>query len=100
MPEVAVEPCYGTPSLKVRKKMFARLKEDGETVVFVLENLDEQQLLVAQASKVYFVTPHYEGWPAVLARLPKLTKTEAKFRLERAWRLKAPKKLLATKPPA
>ena len=36
------------------------------------------------------VPDHYRGWPAVLARLSKLSVTECRMRLERAWRLKAP----------
>jgi len=33
---------------------------------------------------------HYRGWPSVLARLSKLSVTECRMRLERAWRVKAP----------
>ena len=43
---------------------------------------------------VYYITDHYRGYPAVLARLAKLKVGEARERLEQGWRLKAPKKLV------
>ena len=96
LPEVTVGSSYGTPALCVRGKMFVRLKEDGKTVVFIVENLDEQEALCAAQADVYYITDHYRGYPAVLARLAKLRVGEAKLRLERGWRKKAPKKLIKT----
>jgi hypothetical protein len=95
LPEVVLDVWFRTPALKVRGKSFVRLKEDGENVVFLLESVDEQELLIEARADVYFITDHYRGYPAVLARLAKLRVPECKDRLERAWRLKAPKKLAA-----
>lgn len=99
LPEVTEGIWYRTPSLQVRKKHFVRLKEDGQSVVFLLENVDAQQFLLSASPKVFFITPHYEGWPAVLARLPELSVKEARLRLRHAWLQKAPKKLLSLLPP-
>ena len=33
LPDTVEGTSYGTPALKVRDKMFARLREDGETLV-------------------------------------------------------------------
>ncbi len=96
LPEVENGVWFRTPALKVRGKSFARLKEDGASVVFLTESVDEQQFLVESNPEVYFITDHYRGWPAVLARLAKLRVAEARLRLEQAWRLKAPKRLVAT----
>ena len=85
---------YRTPALMVRDKGFVRLKEDAETVVFMLDSVDEQDALVETDPDVYFITDHYRGYPAVLARLGKLTSAECKVRLERAWRAKAPAALV------
>lgn len=93
LPEVRIETWYRTPALKVRGKGFCRLKEDGKTVVFLLDSVDQQELLIQVQPELYFITDHYRGWPAVLARLPQLKVAEAHQRLEQAWRLKAPKKL-------
>ena len=84
---------YRTPALHVRGKFFVRLKEDGRSVVFRLESVDEQEFLVAAQSDVYFITDHYRGYPAVLARLRTLGVAECRVRLETTWRLKAPKSL-------
>jgi len=99
LPEVKEGIWFRTPSLEVRGKSFIRLKEDGENVVFLVENVDEQEALIAAQPDIYFITDHYRGYPAVLARLATLTTAEARVRVERAWRKKAPKKLLAAPAP-
>jgi hypothetical protein len=91
---------FRTPALKVRGKSFVRLKEDGESVVFLLESVDEQEFLIRVQPELYFITDHYRGWPAVLARLSKLQVAECRHRLEQGWRLKAPRKLVAQLEPA
>ena len=95
LPEVEQAVWYGTPALKVRGKAFVRLKEDGQSVVFILENVDEQEFLIEAQPDIYYITDHYRGWPAVLARLARLRVPEARMRLERGWRLKAPRALVA-----
>lgn len=94
LPEVVEDIWFRTPALKVRGKSFVRLKEDGESVVFLLESVDEQEFLIEAQSDIYFITDHYRGYPAVLARLAALRVPECRLRLERAWRLKAPKSLV------
>ncbi|WP_224363444.1 MmcQ/YjbR family DNA-binding protein [Hyalangium versicolor] len=94
LPEVEEGLWYGTPSLKVRGKGFVRLKEDGESVVFMLESVDEQEFLIQAMPELYFITDHYRGYALVLARLPKLRAPECRRRLEQGWRFKAPQKLV------
>lgn len=94
LPEVEEGIWFRTPALKVRGRSFVRLKEDGRSVVFLLAGIDEQEFLIETRPDVYFITDHYRGYPAVLARLAKLRVPEAKLRLERAWRVKAPAKLI------
>jgi hypothetical protein len=94
LPEVTLEPWYGTPSLKVRKKGFVRLRPEGHSVVFLLQSLEEQEFLCESQPELYYITDHYKGWPSVLARLSKLRVGEAKERLEVAWRSKAPNALV------
>src|SRR5262245_33780894 len=94
LPEVVEDTWYGTPALKVRGKGFTRLKEDGKSVVFVLENVDEQEFLIEAQPDLYYITDHYRGWPAVLARMARLRAPECRLRLERAWRKKAPRALV------
>ena len=94
LPEVGEGVWYRTPSLTVRGKSFVRLKEDGASVVFLLHEVDEQEFLVESQPQVYFITDHYRGYPAVLARLVKLKPAECRVRLEQAWRRKAPRTLI------
>ncbi|WP_437315153.1 MmcQ/YjbR family DNA-binding protein [Sorangium sp. So ce385] len=94
LPEVVEDVWFRTPALKVRGKAFVRLKEDGQSVVFLLESVDEQEFLIEAQPDLYFITDHYRGYPAVLARLSALRAPECRMRLERAWRLKAPKTLV------
>jgi hypothetical protein len=94
LPEVSVGTWYATPGLLVAGKGFVRLKEDGTTAVFMLADLDEQDALLHAKPAVYYITDHYKGYPAILARLRKLGVKEARTRLERSWQQKAPKRLL------
>ncbi len=44
---------------------------------------------------MFFSTPHYDGYPYVLVRLDVVDPTELAELLEDAWRLRAPKRLIA-----
>jgi hypothetical protein len=93
LPEVEESTWYGTTALKVGGKGFARLK-DADTLV-VLCALDEKEMLLEADPKVYYETDHYKGWPAMLVRLKAISAPQLRHRLEQAWRLKAPKRLVA-----
>jgi hypothetical protein len=86
---------YGMPCLKAFDKFMTRVREPG--VLALRCPLDEKELLMEVNPAIYFETDHYKGWPAVLIRLPKISDTELKHRLQIAWRMLAPKKLLAAK---
>jgi len=94
LPEVEEGQWYRTPALMVNGKGFVRLKEDGQSVVFLLAHIGEREGLIASQPDVYFTTDHYRKTAAVLARLPGLRSGAARRRLEQAWRVKAPKMLL------
>src|ERR1700737_3038601 len=77
---------YGTAALRVKGKFLARLKEDGESVVFRV-GFDERDLLMQTKPKVFYITDHYLGYPAVLFRMSAATRKEAADIVEMAWRL-------------
>ncbi|TPM26364.1 MmcQ/YjbR family DNA-binding protein [Mesorhizobium sp. B2-3-5] len=83
---------YGTPALKVGKKLLARVK-DANTIVLMCP-LDEKEMLLEAAPEIYFETDHYKGWPAILVRLDKIPSEELRHRLEQTWLRQAPKKLV------
>ena len=93
LPGVEISKSYGTPALKVRGKMLARLKEDGETLVLRTDFVSRQILTQADPD-TFFFTDHYRDYPLVLVHLSKVTKSALPDLLERAWRQVAPQKLI------
>jgi hypothetical protein len=90
--EIEQTTSYGTPALKVRKKLLCRV-EDADTVV-VMCPLEEKELLIEAAPEYYFETDHYRGWPAILVRVHLIPADELRLRLSRAWQMHAPKSLV------
>lgn len=98
LPGVERATSYGTPSLKVRGKTFVRLK-DADTLVLLCPP-EQKALLMEISPDIYFETPHYVGYGAVLIRLAAIDDEELGLRLEDAWRFKAPKTLASGRPSA
>jgi hypothetical protein len=94
LPEVEETTSYGTPSLKVRKAMICRLRDDGGTLVVRVDPLKREALL-ADPSGAYFITPHYEDYPYVLVNLEIANPVELRELLIEAWLERAPKRLAA-----
>jgi hypothetical protein len=94
LPRIDAVPSYGTPGLKVAGKFLARLL-DGDTLVIRCA-LDEKTFLIAADPAVFFETDHYKGYDAVLMRLTAADDTAILGRLEAAWRMQAPRRLVAT----
>ncbi len=80
---------YGTPSLKVRGKLMTRLRPEDDSLVLLAVETDEKAMLIAADPGLFHTTAHYDGYPAVLARL-------AAHFLDRRYRQIAGKRLLAT----
>jgi hypothetical protein len=94
LPGVEEGTAYGTPAFRVRKKLLARLREEGDVLVVKVE-LDYRDLLIQRSPEIYFMTPHYDGYPAVLVRLPAADGDELQELLTDAWRTHAPKRMVA-----
>jgi len=92
LPGVEIGEWYGTPALKVGGKGFARLKEPG--ILVVMCPLDLKDLLLEAEPDLYFETPHYHGYAAMLVRLGAIDDAQLRARLACAWREKAPRKLV------
>lgn len=93
-PEVVDGTSYGTPALKVRKKLLARLKEDGDTLVMPAVPQDEREMLIARRPEVFSFTDHYRDYPIVLIRLSKADAAMVTPFLRRQWRALASKAAL------
>jgi hypothetical protein len=95
-PEVEDGTSYGTPALKVRNKLLARLKEDGDSLVMPGVPQDERDMLVERAPKVFCFTDHYRDYPMVLIRLSKAKRTDVEPLLRRHWQTLASKAAIGT----
>ncbi|QUS37970.1 MmcQ/YjbR family DNA-binding protein [Tardiphaga alba] len=84
-PEVEDGTSYGTPALKVRKKLLARLKDDGDTLVMPGVPFEERAMLVDRAPKVFSFTDHYRDYPIVLISLSKAKRADVEPLLRRQW---------------
>ncbi len=50
--------------------------------------------LIADEPQVYFTTPHFDGYPAVLVRLAEIDESELRELIVEAWLTQAPKRLV------
>jgi hypothetical protein len=76
LPGVKESTAYGSPALKVHRKLLAcvpvnRSAEPGSLMVRV--SFDDRAELLAAAPDVYYVTDHYVSYSAVLVRLSRVT---------------------------
>jgi hypothetical protein len=54
----------------------------------------EKELLIDMDPSVFFTEPHYDGYPAILVRLPAANVETLERILRDAWRARAPRKLI------
>ena len=92
LPEVEQGTWYGTPALKVRGKGFARLREDGALVVMI--DILEREALMQENPETFYITPHYQEYPAMLVDLDQVDGEELRELVIESWCRKAPKRLL------
>ena len=93
-PGIEESTSYGTPALKVGKKLILRLHQREDAIVLLLSTVDEQQALMAQDPMTFYITDHYAGYAAVLVR-PTVDESTFATLLESGWRRVARKKDLA-----
>jgi hypothetical protein len=94
LPKAEEYTCYGTPAFRAGGKLFARLKEDGDSLVLKI-GFDAKEILLQADPEVFYTTDHYNGYPMLLVRLSKVSPDALKKLLEDAYRFSAPKRLVA-----
>jgi hypothetical protein len=65
-----------------------------DVIAVRVANLHAKDLLLSLDPKKFFTEPHYNGFPAVLVRLPAVTREELAVLIADAWRCLAPKALV------
>lgn len=108
LPETAKTVDEGRPSYLVRDTWFCfhrrprpdAVDADGnrleDVLVFRVDGQEEKELVLADPRGIFFTTPHWNGFPAVLLRIPDLARLErAELRdcLVDAWLTRAPKRV-------
>ena len=107
LPEAAQGTSYGSASWKVRRATFAWERPlrrsdlealgdaapDGPVLGARVPDEGAKHALIADDPSVYFTTPHFDGYPAVLVRLERIAEQELTELLTEAWLAMAPKRL-------
>jgi len=110
MPETTKEVSDdGHPSYHVHGKMYCFHRgrrpdavdaESGErlddVLMFRVADLDVKELILSDDRGIYFATPHFRGYPAVLMRIPDLARIdrdELRDLVVEAWLTRAQKRL-------
>jgi len=94
-PGVQETTSFNTPSLKVGKRFLARLRTNPDALVIKTTDLQEREALLEGWPDVFFTTPHYDGYPAVLVHLERIEPAMLAELVEDAWRTYALKRHLA-----
>ena len=93
LPEVEEATWFGTPSLKVAGKGFARLRSEAEGGLVLMCDLDEKAALLESGDPAFYTTPHYDGYGAILVDLDRVDRQHLVELITESWRIKAPAKL-------
>jgi hypothetical protein len=93
-PEANEKLSYGSPSIFIAKKFFTRLRDQDDSIVWIVGSIDERDHMLEMDPRTYFITEHYRDYPALLVRTSCIDQTMLKKMLERRWRAIAPKKLI------
>jgi hypothetical protein len=110
MPEATKEVSDdGRPSYHVHGKLFCfhrRRRRDAvdpatgelldDVLMFRVESLPEKEAILADDREIFFTTPHFRGYPAVLLRIPDLAgidREELRDLVAGAWLTRAQKRL-------
>ena len=70
-----------------------KVPRDDVVAVRVVDEQDKQALLQSDES-VFFTEPHYNGFPAVLVRLPAVSLPQLEELITDGWRCQAPRALV------
>ena len=63
-------------------------------LVVWVDSLDAKEAQIATQPKLFFTTPHYDGYPMVLVQMPAVSQKLARELIEESWRIRAPASLV------
>jgi hypothetical protein len=109
LPGTSERTSYGNAAWAVHEKTFAwerplrssdiaalgKNAPSGPILGVRTDGLEMKEALLASDPLVFFTTPHFSGYAAVLVRLSKITSSRLRDVLVDAWLVRAPKRLAA-----
>jgi len=109
LPESEAGTSHGSPAWKVRGRQFVWLRPltgpdraalgagapTGPIVGLATADVHEQRALVHGEPDAFFVTPHFEGYAAVLLRLDAVSADRLREAVLTSWSVRAPRELVA-----
>jgi hypothetical protein len=84
---------YAPYRWKIGRRVVAELKNASTLMLYC--PVDKKNELIAGDPATFFETEAYRGRPFLLARLSQISGDALRSELQRAWRLQAPKRLVA-----
>jgi hypothetical protein len=107
LPETSERPSWGNASWRVRDKLFVWERPlrpadllalgdaapSGAILGARVEHLGAKEALLADNPRVFFTTSHFDGYPAILARLDLLDEEDLEELITEAWLNRAPAKV-------
>jgi hypothetical protein len=108
LPETAEESRGGQLVWRVRKNAFAwerplrrgdiealgELAPGGPVLAARVPDVGAKDALIADDADVYFTTPHFNGYPAILVQLDQISPPELDELITEAWLARAPDRLV------
>jgi hypothetical protein len=94
LPDVAVTTSWGSPTLKVRGKMFVCMavnKSAEPNSLVVMMDMAQRDALLEDDPGTYYVTDHYVDYPCVLVRLSRVHPDALRDLIHSAYRFAAAK---------
>jgi hypothetical protein len=108
LPETSEEESRGLRHWRVRDKGFVWERPlrrsdlealgdaapEGPILGARVEHLVAKEALLADGGEAFFTTPHFDGYPAVLVRLDRISADDLEEVVVEAWLARAPKRLV------
>jgi hypothetical protein len=66
---------------------------EGPILAARVEHVGAKEALLAEDPSPFFTTAHFEGYPAILVRLPRIASEQLRELLTEAWLVRAPRPL-------
>jgi len=93
-PGVVESRSYGTPAIKVKERLIARLRSEAEGGLALRCNVIKREMLLMSAPETFYITYHYENSSYILINLGTANWNAMPDIIERAWLLIASPKLI------